>query len=650
QEAFRTKLVVKSDVPPQEAPHARDQAAALRPPPLPKSPTADAPEIKSEIAEPVMAQAISVDAPVMQALTAQLSYRACATSQLTGQLATAGAESAANQPTDHIQQPVPVAPQILVDEPTIDVEGEPQQTADISRDVAPDDLRLIRQVGSDDIAALNSAGLNSYSEIASMTAAQVKALKKELPEPGRISSQQWIEQAAVLAEGRQTDHARYKRNLLGDSLVRPPPFEAWDAAPLPAPLAVSQPQLLKAPVAEIQVPEIQVSQIQAPDEPITEQSVAKEPAPAEVAPLEPIPVEPPATVAPEHHGSVPEPEPEAHEDTLVSTEAALPALDELLVNFAPPALAQRAASAEVASAGAEDERPVLATTSEVADASAHAFQSDHDDASEEVASKDGEHSNDENRAGLIDEAMPLSARMERFERTMAEVSLPDLRRPQPFEAEDRSPRNGHATAAAAVAPVVPPADMPIDEPVLAPPPLPDVVGTEAKLVDIESEPLETDFDWSSERVEADWSEADVEIVIVAREPSTDDEVDQQEATEIAHLNGEAAAEEPVEEESQVEPSPYDLARRMDRLAHYKSEEDERFVRFNGEVEEASVQIIRAEPEEDAYPEKVAERPKDRPPVHRAQPAPTAVPDRIPPAREKSSRRFLDALTGSRKAR
>ncbi len=659
QEAFRTKLVVKSDVPSQTRP-AQDDAAAPGASPLPQAPSAPEPksapeskpdnkyDTKSNVAEPAIAQAIPNDAPVMQALSALLSNRACATSQLTGQLAAAEVESdtASKQHAAKAVQPVAVAPQAQIDETAIEAEGEPEPTAETAHNVEPDDLSLIRQVGSDDVAVLNGAGLNSFSEIASLTAAQVKDLKKELPEPARISRQQWIEQAAVLAEGRQTDHARYKRNLLGDSLVRPPPFEAWDAAPLPVALPAPQPQLLEAPKPDIQAPEFQVQ-----DEPVTEQSVAEEPAPDEVAPVEPIPVEPPATVAPEPASSAPGPEPEALEDTLVSTEAALPALDELLVNFAPPALAKRAASAEVASPDAQDEPPAPAPTSDVADAAAHASQSEHEDASEEeVASKDDEHSDDDDRAGLIDESMPLSARMERFERTMAEVSLPDLRRPQPFEAEDRAPRNGHATAASAVAPVVPPADMPVDEPELTPPPLPDVVGTEAKLVDIEGEPLETDFDWSSERVEADWSEADVEIVIVAREPSTDDEVEQQEATEVAHLNGEAAAEEPVEEESQVEPSPYDLARRMDRLAHYKSEEDERFVRFNGEVEEASVQIIRAEPEEDIYPEKVAERPKDRPPVHRAQPAPTAVPDRIPRSSEKSSRRFLDALTGSRKAR
>ncbi|MEM8976565.1 MAG: hypothetical protein AAGD43_31275, partial [Pseudomonadota bacterium] len=375
--------------------------------------------------------------------------------------------------------------------------------------------------------------------------------------------------------------------------------------------------------------------------PVPNDPVPNEPVPIEPEPIEQVPVT--QLSAP----PVPEPEPEIVEDTLVSTEAALPALDELLVNFAPPALAERAANSEPMPAAAPGEPPVSPVMSNAQGASPQTFEPTHENTlRDEAALRDEQQTNSDEQADLGNEAMPLSARMERFERTMAEVSLPDLRRPQPFEADDRPRRNGHD----AVAPIVVPAVTPAVEPVLTPPPLPDVAGTEAKLVDIESEQAETDFDWSNEQVEADWSEADVEIVIIAREPSIDAEDSPQETIEIDHRNGKRPVEEPAEEVSEAEPSPYDLARRMDRLAHYKSEEDEKFVRFNGEIEEASVQIIRAEPEVDAYPETVPEKPNHNLPAHRPQPAPTAVPDRVARSSDQSSRRFLDALTGSRKAR
>ncbi|MEM8973420.1 MAG: hypothetical protein AAGD43_15295, partial [Pseudomonadota bacterium] len=216
KEAFRTKLVVKSDVSPSPQ-STQDETRGPQPPPLPPALGAPKPEAKSETksetkpetkpgttsatSEPAPAPTPTNDAPVMQAISALLSHRACATSQLTGQLAAVGAASRTNQDPAETQQPVPVEPCSAGSELAIEADNELGSTPEVSSDVKPDDLSLIRQVGADDVAALNGVGLNSYSEIANLTAAQVGALKKELPEPARISKQQWIEQAAILAAG-----------------------------------------------------------------------------------------------------------------------------------------------------------------------------------------------------------------------------------------------------------------------------------------------------------------------------------------------------------------------------------------------------------------------------------------------------------------
>lgn len=71
-----------------------------------------------------------------------------------------------------------------------------------------DDLTLIRGVDDTTEAHLKARGVRSFAEIAAWTAGDVAAMTSELIAPRRIASEGWIEQAAILATGARTAHAR----------------------------------------------------------------------------------------------------------------------------------------------------------------------------------------------------------------------------------------------------------------------------------------------------------------------------------------------------------------------------------------------------------------------------------------------------------
>lgn len=68
----------------------------------------------------------------------------------------------------------------------------------------PEDLTRIRGIDADMSAALDAIGIRLFADIARWTAADVRHVKTALGLGRRIATQGWIEQAAMLADGRAT--------------------------------------------------------------------------------------------------------------------------------------------------------------------------------------------------------------------------------------------------------------------------------------------------------------------------------------------------------------------------------------------------------------------------------------------------------------
>ncbi len=77
-----------------------------------------------------------------------------------------------------------------------------------SNDVAPDDLKRIRGVGSLIERKLVSLGITSYEQIANWSAAEIDRISQILDFKGRIERENWVEQARILASGGQTEFSR----------------------------------------------------------------------------------------------------------------------------------------------------------------------------------------------------------------------------------------------------------------------------------------------------------------------------------------------------------------------------------------------------------------------------------------------------------
>lgn len=71
-----------------------------------------------------------------------------------------------------------------------------------------DDLTRIKGIDSATQSRLTPMHITSYKQIAALTPTQVSRIDSELGQPGRISRQNWIEQAQILAKGETTDYAR----------------------------------------------------------------------------------------------------------------------------------------------------------------------------------------------------------------------------------------------------------------------------------------------------------------------------------------------------------------------------------------------------------------------------------------------------------
>jgi|GEM_PF-5440162 len=163
--------------------------------------------------------------------------------------------------------PASLNPTVL---PTLDVASalptlEAARTAIVPKpanDDAPGRLEQIQGLTSKQRGILLAQGVSRCSDIALWTRADVKLYSSLLGADTAISRHQWIEQAAILATGRQTAFA--KRLDGGDAmaLVTPPRNEVWTRTP--PPVGISIPSEIPNPV-ETASPAVPVSSPAKPE-------------------------------------------------------------------------------------------------------------------------------------------------------------------------------------------------------------------------------------------------------------------------------------------------------------------------------------------------------------------------------------------------
>ena len=111
-----------------------------------------------------------------------------------------------------------------------------------------DDFTLIRGIDSDAAAKLNQLRLTRFSDLAAFTPEDVHLVGETIGSKTRISEQNWIEQAALLAAGTDTYYARQKIAVAAysTSAVEPPAIVLTESN---EPEKVSIPVVPAAPVA-----------------------------------------------------------------------------------------------------------------------------------------------------------------------------------------------------------------------------------------------------------------------------------------------------------------------------------------------------------------------------------------------------------------
>lgn len=95
---------------------------------------------------------------------------------------------------------------VPVEAATVDESWKPQGFASAPSDA--DDLKRIKGIGSVIEETLNDLGIYQFKQIASWEANNVSWVENFLAFPGRITRENWIEQAKTLGEGGTTEFAK----------------------------------------------------------------------------------------------------------------------------------------------------------------------------------------------------------------------------------------------------------------------------------------------------------------------------------------------------------------------------------------------------------------------------------------------------------
>ncbi len=144
-----------------------------------------------------------------------------------------------------------------------------------------DDLKRISGINDAAEKMLHGEGIRAFEQIASWKSVDVQAIDRLLCEPGRVSKQNWIEQARMLADGRQTEYAK-RQSAAPDIAFRPGSVAASDGIAIAA-LRVS-PEAPESTLPEPQEPAASSMPPQAELTPPLSPLVTSEP---DTEPLEP---------------------------------------------------------------------------------------------------------------------------------------------------------------------------------------------------------------------------------------------------------------------------------------------------------------------------------------------------------------------------
>lgn len=89
--------------------------------------------------------------------------------------------------------------------------GTPSESPAVANATAADDLRLLQDMDDKALETLRQSGITSFARLAGLRAQDVKSLDVALGERGRVARSNWIEQAQMLASGRQTRFAQQRK-------------------------------------------------------------------------------------------------------------------------------------------------------------------------------------------------------------------------------------------------------------------------------------------------------------------------------------------------------------------------------------------------------------------------------------------------------
>ncbi len=90
---------------------------------------------------------------------------------------------------------------------TSEISGEKPETVEIA-EADRDDLKRIKGIGPKNEDQLNELGIYSFAQIAAWTPANIDWVEDFLSFPGRIEREDWIAQAAKLADGKETEFSK----------------------------------------------------------------------------------------------------------------------------------------------------------------------------------------------------------------------------------------------------------------------------------------------------------------------------------------------------------------------------------------------------------------------------------------------------------
>ncbi len=127
---------------------------------------------------------------------------------LTPWLGEDGKATAAKAAPKPPKAPAPAKPAVKQAAEAKAAKEDQPETLSSARDGKPDDLKMLKGVGPKLEETLNELGFYHYDQIAAWTPEQVAWVDARLKFKGRIERDGWIEQAAKLAAGEETDFAK----------------------------------------------------------------------------------------------------------------------------------------------------------------------------------------------------------------------------------------------------------------------------------------------------------------------------------------------------------------------------------------------------------------------------------------------------------